>query len=90
MYKLDPTKDTLKFLNGLDAKQYRQIGRKIFSLLNNPLPHDCEEIKGTDNYFRVDIGEYRVIYRIEEETLKLVLIGIRNDGDVYKKLERKI
>ena len=41
-------------------------------------------------YYRADVGEYRIIYEIEESILLLViLIGKRNDGDVYKKLSRK-
>jgi len=41
-------------------------------------------------YFRADVGEYRVIYEIENDTMFLfILIGKRNDDDIYKKLSRK-
>jgi len=90
MLKLDPTKDAIKFWDNLDAKQYRQVGRKILSLLIDPHPQDSKALVGASEYFRVDCGEYRIIYRVDGETLKLVLIGSRNDGDVYKKFDRKI
>jgi len=89
MLKLNPTKEALDFWNCLDAKQYRQIGRKILSLLMDPHPNDSESLKGYPTYFRVDIGEYRIIYRVEEDTIKLTLIGSRNDGYIYKKIKRK-
>jgi mRNA interferase RelE/StbE len=41
------------------------------------------------HYWRVDIGEYRIIYEVEGNTLCIILIGKRNDDEVYKKLRRK-
>lgn len=90
MLSLDPTKDACRFWRSLDSKQYKQIGHKILSLLEDPLPSDSEAIQGSDqNFFRVDVGEFRIIYRIEASTLKLALIGRRNDDAVYKQFKRK-
>jgi len=44
MLKLNPTKEALDFWNDLDAKQYRQIGRKILSLLLDPYPNDSKPL----------------------------------------------
>lgn len=85
MHKLNPTKDALDFWNNLDPKQYRQIGRKVLSLLLDPYPNDSKALIGCSEYFRVDCGEYRIIYKVKKEVIKLTLIGLRNDGDVYKK-----
>ena len=90
MHKLNPTKEALDFWNGMDAKQYRQIGRKILSLLLNPYPNDSESLIGYPEYYRVDCGEYRIIYRVESNTINLTLIGSRNDDDVYKQIKRKL
>lgn len=90
MLKLNPTKEALDFWNSLDAKQYRQIGRKVLSLLLDPHPNDSAPLIGYPEYFRVDFGEYRIIYRVEDDTIKLTLIGLRNDGDIYKKIKRKL
>jgi mRNA interferase RelE/StbE len=89
MNKLDPSKEALKFLNSLDAKQYRQVVRKIFSLIVDPHPHDSEALKGYAGFFRADVGEYRILYRHEGEVLKLIVVGHRNDGEVYKEFEKK-
>jgi mRNA interferase RelE/StbE len=37
---------------------------------------------------RTDIGEYRIVYRIDGETVKIPLINKRNDDQVYKALKR--
>ena len=53
----------------------------------NPEPHDSKELKGHP-YRGTDIGEYRIIYRVEEDVLKIALVGKRNDSAVYKKFVR--
>ena len=87
MLRLDLTKKTIAFLDKLPPKQFKQISKKIFSLMANPKPHDSKGLKGYP-YRRTDIGEYRIIYRVEEDVLKIALVGKRNDSAVYKKLAR--
>ncbi|MGD9209614.1 MAG: type II toxin-antitoxin system RelE/ParE family toxin [Desulfobacteraceae bacterium] len=80
MYKLDSTKAAGKFLQKLPAKQFRQIVTTIFRLRENPEPHDAKQLTGYPEYLRVDIGEYRIIYRIENDTVNIFVIGERNDS----------
>ncbi len=54
----------------------------------NPEPHDSKELKGYP-YRRADIGEYRIVFRVEGDVLKIAVVGKRNDSDVYKKLTRR-
>lgn len=38
----------------------------------------------------VDCGEYRIVYRFkpEEDLVEIILVGKRNDDEVYKQLAR--
>jgi len=85
MLKLLVSKKAQKFLDGLPTKQFRQIIRKIFALLENPRPHDSEELHGYP-FLRNDVGEYRIIYDVQGDTLRLILVGKRNDAEVYRQL----
>ncbi len=87
MLKLDVERRAEKFVRKLLPKHRRQISGKIIELCSDPVPPDSEQITGFP-YRRVDIGEYRIIYRIEHKTLWIPLIGKRNDDDVYKRLKR--
>lgn len=88
MRKLDMSRDAHKFVADLDAKQYRQVVRKVFALLTDPEPGDAGKLRGYD-YWRVDVGEFRIVYYFDDETVYVVLIGKRNDDEVYKDLDRK-
>lgn len=86
---LEMTRQAQKALAELDAKQYRQVGSAIFGLLNNPAPHDSRPMKGAQRgECRVDVGEYRIIYSVSEDRIEVLVIGRRNDDEVYKIWER--
>lgn len=85
MLKLLVSKKAQKFLDDLPPKQFRQIVKKVFALLENPKPHDSEELRGYP-FLRNDIGEYRIIYDVQGDTLRLILVGKRNDDEVYRRL----
>lgn len=72
------------------AKIYRQLALKMFSLQLNPRPPDSKKI-GQDRY-RVDSGEYRILYSVDdrEKMVKVFLVGKRGDDEVYRRLRRRL
>ena len=84
MRKLNLTKDFMKFCDSLPPKQFKQVVAKTLALASNPRPHDSIELKGSAGKFRVDMGEYRVVYEFDEEEVRVCVIGKRNDGQVYR------
>ena len=87
MLKLDLSKQSLKFIQHLPPKQFRQVLNKILELMSNPNPPDSIKLTGS-LYKRTDIGEYRIIYNVEDGCVKIYYSGKRNDADVYKLLKR--
>jgi mRNA interferase RelE/StbE len=87
--KLDLTHQSKKFLEKLPAKQFRQVVKKVLELMANPELPDSIHMQGYP-FKRVDIGEYRIVYRVEGDCLKVACIGKRNDDEVYRILKRKL
>ncbi len=90
MAKLDGMEVVLDFLQGLQPKIAAQIAKKVLSLNINPLPQDTKELIGYSGLYRVDSGEYRIVYRFypKDDLIKIILVGKRNDDEVYKQLKR--
>jgi mRNA interferase RelE/StbE len=89
MLKCSISKQASKFLAKAHPKHAKQIACKLFELQQNPFPHDSIQLKGQhSNLHRTNVGEYRVIYFIKENILFILIIGKRNDGEVYKLLTR--
>ena len=72
------------------AKHFRQILIKCMDLLKNPKPQDSSLMTGYKGLYRVTSGEYRIVYSIEEDRIKIFAIGARNDDEVYKQLARRL
>ncbi len=89
MLKIEISRRADKFIDSLPAKQKRQITSKILELSNNPEPHDSIQVKGYKQFRRTSVGEYRIIFQVQDSTLLIiVLVGKRNDDDIYKQLKR--
>ncbi|MBD2182178.1 type II toxin-antitoxin system RelE/ParE family toxin [Planktothrix sp. FACHB-1355] len=73
----------------MQPKIAAQIAKKVLALNVDPLPADSKELIGYPGYYRVDSGEYRSVYRFnaDEDLVEIILVGKRNDDEVYKKLE---
>ena len=88
MRKIDVYKRAEKFIRKLPPKQTRQVIAKITALAENAEPPDTIVLKGHEPLRRADIGEYRIIYFTEPTILHIILVGKRNDDEVYKQLKR--
>jgi mRNA interferase RelE/StbE len=90
MAKLDGLETVLDFIKGLQPKIAAQIAKKVMSLNIDPFPADYKELVGYAGYYRVDSGEYRIVYRFDADAdlVEVILVGKRNDDEVYKQLKR--
>jgi len=53
----------------------------------DPKAGDSKKLEGY-LYYRVDVGEYRIVYRVEGDCLKVALAGKRNDSEIYEQLKK--
>lgn len=75
-----------KELLKLPKEQQVRIGRKIDALAHNPRPAGCAKLSGSEVLWRVRVGDYRVIYQIEDARLIVVIIEIAHRREVYRRL----
>lgn len=57
---------------------------KIEDLIVEPRPHGCKKLRGGDDAWRIRIGDYRVIYTIDDDALELDVTHIAHRRDVYE------
>lgn len=63
-------------LNKFEPIISRRIFKKIDELSENPFSKDIKRLKGS-NDFRLRVGDYRVIFSIEQETIQILKVGHR-------------
>ena len=74
-YRISIRKQALKELEELPAKDSSKVSAAIDSLATNPRPTVCKKLKVEHEFiWRIRVGNYRVLYKIED-TIKVVEIG---------------
>ncbi|GAC1640756.1 MAG: type II toxin-antitoxin system RelE/ParE family toxin [Herpetosiphon sp.] len=70
-------------LTRIPNPDYGRIIVAINTLANDPRPPGCKTIVGSP-YWRIRIGNYRVIYEIDDAELVVTVIEVGQRGDVYR------
>ena len=68
----------------LPAPVSDRIFPKIKALATDPRPHGSKKLVGGGNLWRIRIGDYRVIYSIDDETRKVEVTRIAHRREVYQ------
>jgi len=84
-YKILVAEQAIKDLEKLPGKIRRQILEKIDSLADNPRPPGSEKLQGADLY-RIRSGDYRVIYKIKDDNLIVLVVRIGHRKGIYRNL----
>jgi len=69
----------------LPTEVFQRIIPHIKALAEDPKPPGCRKIAGSKNDWRIRIGEYRVIYEIDEHAEAVKVMRIRHRKEVYRK-----
>ena len=68
----------------LDEPHCSRVLSRIRGLSQNPRPEGCRKLLGAADLWRIRIGEYRVIYRIEEGRKEVDVIVVRHRSTAYR------
>jgi mRNA interferase RelE/StbE len=86
-YSVTFARSARKELENLEHTIALRILKKIENLSMNPRPVGCIKLAGQNALWRIRIGEYRVIYSIDNTYRIIDIIIIRHRSKVYKDLD---
>ena len=81
LYNIELLKNVEKFIK----KQSKDIQRRIIIAIYNLPEGDVKKLKGYENYYRLRVGDIRIIFEKEDDKLKIIVIDIGNRGQIYNK-----
>ena len=85
MYQIAVARPAVKFLEKIsDKKLYFRLSKAINELAINPYSKGTTKLKGSENEFRVRVGDYRIIYTVQDNILLVTVIYIDHRKQVYK------
>lgn len=83
-YSLDIKKSAQKELDALEDSIFRRIDGKILSLAGNPRPPGCRKLRGYKDQWRVRVGNWRIVYIIDDAAKLVTITRVAHRGEVYE------
>lgn len=84
MYHLRLKRTAEADLRRLPAPLFDRINERILELRENPRPPGVRKLQGAVEGWRIRVGDYRVIYQIDDVEQKVTIVRVRHRRDVYK------
>ncbi|MEP9415108.1 type II toxin-antitoxin system RelE/ParE family toxin [Gordonia sp. VNQ95] len=82
-YEVRITTSAAKSLAKLPRVEQKRISSAITALPENPRPHGVTKLSGTTDSYRIRVGNYRVVYTIDDGELIIVVVRIGHRREVY-------
>ncbi len=85
-YRIEVKRSAAKSLQKIPKADQKRIAYKIDTLAQNQPNPDTTKMKGNNPFHKIRVGDYRIIYEIQEEVLIILIVKIGHRKDVYKGL----
>lgn len=84
MYTLQYKRSVEKDLRKIPSSARKIIVKKITALANEARPAGSVKIHGADNLYRIRHTEYRIIYKVDDDILTILVIKIGHRKEIYR------
>jgi mRNA interferase RelE/StbE len=84
MYSAGVKSTALRELKALPAKVRNKTAEAIDKLEINPRPSGCKKPTGSENRWRIRIGDYRILYEIDDTTRSVVIFRVSHRKTAYR------
>ena len=86
-YHTQYSRQAAKRLDGLDRATRQRMERRLDELEENPYdPRISKLLKGWESLRSSRVGDWRILYTIQEETKTIYIVAIRPRGEAYRHL----
>ena len=85
-YRVEVKPSAADALAKIPQPHRRRIAQKIDQLAGNPRPRGAIPLESPSSLYRIRVGDYRIIYQIQDAALVVLVVRIGQRGDVYRHL----
>ena len=86
-YAIQITPSAERAMNRLPKADRARVDRRIADLANNPRSHGAVPLRGGGHgFWRIRLGDWRVVYKIHDDVLVVLVINVAHRREVYRGL----
>lgn len=84
MYEVLIERTAERDLQSLPGNIFNRIVPRIKALAENQRPSGCHKLTGSRHDWRIRIGDYRVVYQIDDAHKRVKIFRVRHRREVYR------
>ena len=85
-YRIEVKRFAAKALKKIPKPDRKRISEKIDSLADDLPSPEITKMKGDNPFHRIRVGDYRIIYEIQDEVLVILIVKVGHRKDIYRNL----
>ncbi len=85
MWQVIITRKAERTLKRLPQDVVRRLSAAIDALADDPRHAGSQKLVGFDDLYRIRVGDWRIIYTIEDDKLLVLVLTVAPRGQAYKK-----
>jgi mRNA interferase RelE/StbE len=83
-YKVNPKPSVEKDLRSLPKSAVIRVVKSLELLAENPFPRQALKLEGGEQLYRLRVGDYRVVYSVNQRIREVVIHYVRHRREVYR------
>jgi mRNA interferase RelE/StbE len=83
-YSVELIRQAVKQFKALSLEDQQRIAPKIDDLAIDPRPFGAIKLAGEEDLYRIRVGNYRIIYAIQDDQLIVLIVKIGHRREVYR------
>jgi mRNA interferase RelE/StbE len=86
-YTVDVRPRVRKALRQLDSTMRKEVLFKMRALATDPRPPGAKVLRGYSPWLRVRVGDYRIIYIVDDDTHTVAVADVGHRREIYRNLD---
>jgi mRNA interferase RelE/StbE len=87
-YRIEITPRARKDLKALPVRERQRVAGQIDAMKTDPRPMGCKKLKGREDFWRIRVSDYRVVYQIQDEILLILIVRVGDRKEICEAIRR--
>ena len=84
MYRVEFASRAQRMFRNLTADVQRRLDPALQGLRQDPRPPGCKKLSGDESVWRIRVGDYRIVYQIQDNELLVLVVKVGHRRDIYR------
>ncbi|MGH9509056.1 MAG: type II toxin-antitoxin system RelE family toxin [Terriglobales bacterium] len=83
-YRVVFSETAIRALDKIHPQHRARIITRAESLADEPFPPGVKKLRGPEGWYRIRVGDYRVVYDVQHQRLVVLVVRVAHRRDAYR------